>query len=96
MAAYLIADTQLTDPDAYEEYKRKAKPLAERHGGEYIVRGGDMMLKESELWSPARLVVVRFPSMDKAREFYESPEYQQALGISKRSARRTVVIVEGV
>lgn len=96
MAAYLIADTQLTDPDAYEEYKRKAKPLAERHGGEYIVRGGDMTLKESELWSPARLVVVRFPSMDKAREFYESPEYQQALGISKRSARRTVVIVEGV
>lgn len=96
MAAYLIADTQLTDPDAYEEYKRKARPLAEQHGGEYIVRGGDMVLKESELWSPSRLVVVRFPSVDKARAFYESPEYQQALGISKRSARRTVVIVEGL
>ncbi|WP_018914422.1 DUF1330 domain-containing protein [Thiomonas sp. FB-6] len=96
MPAYLIADTQLTDPEAYEEYKRKAKALAEQHGGEYIVRGGDMVLEESELWSPARLVVVRFPSMDKARGFYESPEYQQVLGISRRAARRTVVIVEGV
>ena len=96
MAAYLIADTLLTDPDAYEEYKRKARPLAEKHGGEYIVRGGDMVIEESELWSPSRLVVVRFPSVEQARAFYESPEYQQALGISNRSARRTVVIVEGV
>ncbi|WP_297912295.1 DUF1330 domain-containing protein [Thiomonas sp.] len=96
MAAYLIADTLLTDPDAYEEYKRKARPLAEKHGGEYVVRGGDMVIEESELWSPSRLVVVRFPSVEQARAFYESPEYQQALGISKRSARRTVVIVEGV
>ena len=96
MAAYLIADTLLTDPEAYEEYKRKARPLAEKHGGEYVVRGGDMVLKESELWSPSRLVVVRFPSLEQARGFYESAEYQQALGISKRSARRTVVIVEGV
>ena len=96
MAAYLIADTLLTDPDAYEEYKRNARPLAEKHGGEYVVRGGDMVIEESELWSPSRLVVVRFPSVEQARAFYESPEYQQALGISKRSARRTVVIVEGV
>lgn len=96
MAAYLIADTLLTDPDAYEEYKHKARPLAEKHGGEYVVRGGDMVIEESELWSPSRLVVVRFPSVEQARAFYESPEYQQALGISKRSARRTVVIVEGV
>ena len=96
MAAYLIADTQLTDPEVYEEYKRKARPLAEQHGGEYVVRGGDMILKEADLWSPSRLVVVRFPSVDKARAFYESAEYQHALGISRRSARRTVVIVEGV
>lgn len=96
MAAYLIADTRLTDAQAYEEYKRKARPLAEQYGGEYIVRGGEMVLKENDLWSPARLVIVRFPSTEQARRFYESAEYQQVLGISKRSAERTVVIVEGV
>lgn len=96
MAAYLIADTRLTDAQAYEEYKRKARPLAELYGGEYIVRGGEMVLKENDLWSPARLVIVRFPSTEQARRFYESAEYQQVLGISKRSAERTVVIVEGV
>ncbi len=96
MAAYLIVDTDLTNPDRYEDYKRQAKPLAEQYGGEYLVRGGTMDLKESALWSPKRMVVVRFPSTEKAQAFYNSPEYQQILQISKESARRTVVLVEGL
>ena len=96
MAAYLIVDTDLTNPDRYEDYKRQAKPLAEQYGGEYLVRGGAMDLKESTLWSPKRMVVARFPSTEKAQAFYNSPEYQQILQISKESARRTVVLVEGL
>lgn len=96
MAAYLIVDTDLTNPDRYEDYKRQAKPLAEQYGGEYLVRGGAMDLKESALWTPKRMVVVRFPSTEKAQAFYNSPEYQQILQISKESARRTVVLVEGL
>ena len=96
MAAYLIVDTDLTNPDRYEDYKRQAKPLAEQYGGEYLVLGGAMDLKESTLWSPKRMVVVRFPSTEKAQAFYNSPEYQQILQISKESARRTVVLVEGL
>lgn len=96
MAAYLIADTRLTDPEAYEEYKRQVKPLAEQYGGEYVARGGEMVLKESELWTPSRLVLVRFPSVAQARAFYECADYQRLLGISKRAAQRTVVIVEGL
>lgn len=96
MAAYLVVDTDLTDPDRYEDYKRQAKPLAEQYGGEYLVRGGAMTLKENDLWTPTRMVVVRFPSMDQARAFYESAEYQEILQISRASARRTVVLVEGL
>jgi uncharacterized protein (DUF1330 family) len=96
MAAYLVVDTLLDNPELYEEYKRLARPLAERFGGEYLARGGEMSLKETDLWSPTRLVLVRFPDARSANHFYESPEYQDVLKISKQSARRTVVVLEGV
>ena len=96
MAAYLVVDTDLTHPERYEDYKRQAKPLAEQYGGEYLVRGGAISLQENDVWTPTRMVVVRFPSMDQARAFYDSPEYQEILKISRASARRTVVLVEGL
>ena len=96
MPAYLIVDTDLTAPERYEDYKRQAKPLAEQYGGEYLVRGGAMDLKENDLWSPTRMVVVRFPSVEKAQAFYHSAQYQQVLEISKESARRTVVLDAGL
>ena len=96
MAAYLVVDTLLDNPELYEEYKRLVRPLAERFGGEYLARGGEMTLKETDLWSPTRLVLVRFPDAQSANSFYDSPEYQDVLKISKQSARRTVVVLEGV
>jgi uncharacterized protein (DUF1330 family) len=96
MAAYLVVDTELTHPDLYEDYKRQAKPLAEQHGGEYLARGGAMTLKETDLWQPQRLVIIRFPSAEQANRFYDSPEYQKVLQISKQAARRTVVVLEGL
>ena len=96
MAAYLIVDTLLDKPDVYEEYKLLAKPLVEQFGGEYLARGGNMDLKETDLWSPTRMVLVRFPDVEAARRFYDSPQYQAILPISRRSACRTIVILEGI
>lgn len=96
MAAYLVVDTDLTNPERYEDYKRLAKPIVEQHGGEYLARGGNITRNETDLWNPKRLVLIRFPSADQAQRFYNSPEYQKALRISKESARRTVVILEGI
>ena len=96
MAAYVVVDTKLTNPELYEEYKLKAKPLAEKFGGEYLARGGNMSIKENALWSPTRMVLLRFPSAAQAETFYQSAEYQQVLGISKQSAERTLFILEGV
>ena len=96
MSAYLIVDTLLDDPQLYEQYKLRARPIVERFGGEYLARGGPMTLRESDLWSPHRLVVVRFADVDTANRCLDSAEYQEILTISKQSARRTVVIVEGV
>lgn len=96
MATYLVVDTELTQPERYEDYKRLAKPIVEHYGGEYLARGGELTRRETDLWDPKRLVLIRFPTAEQARRFYESAEYQQALQISKESARRTVVFLEGL
>ena len=96
MAAYLIADTDLTDPETYERYKSLARPLAEKWGGEYLVRGGTVTLKEDDLWSPVRLVIIRFPDAATANAFYDSAEYGEVLKIGRASARRTVLVVDGI
>jgi len=96
MAAYLIVDTQLHDAALYEDYKLQARPLAESYGGEYLARGGQMVLKETDLWTPTRVVVVRFPDATTANRFYESSEYQAILPISKQSAKRTAFVLEGI
>ncbi|MET3107762.1 uncharacterized protein (DUF1330 family) [Oxalobacteraceae bacterium GrIS 2.11] len=96
MAAYLIVDTLLTDPDKYEEYKLQARPIIEKFGGEYLARGGAMTLLETDLWSPARLVLIRFADAETARRCMGSDEYQQVLPISQQSAKRTMVVLEGL
>lgn len=96
MAAYLVVDTALTDPELYEQYKLLARPLVEKYGGEYLARGGKLSVKEDTLWTPTRMVLVKFPSAEQAETFYRSEEYQEVLKISQRSADRTVFILEGI
>lgn len=96
MAAYLVMDSQLDNPVRYEDYKILAKPIIESYGGEYLARGAAMTVKESDLWAPTRLVLIRFPDMATAERCFSSPEYQAILPISKESARRTLVLFEGM
>jgi uncharacterized protein (DUF1330 family) len=96
VATYLVVDTLLDQPELYEAYKLQARPLVEQYGGEYLARGGNLTLKETDLWSPTRIVLIRFPDAESANRFYESPEYQAILPISRQSARRTMIMVEGV
>lgn len=96
MAAYLIVDTLLDNPQAYEEYKVRAKPIIERFGGVYLARGGAVTVREDDLWSPTRIVVVEFPDMATANCCLDSADYQAVLPISKNSARRTAIIVDGI
>ena len=95
-AAYIIVDTLITNDVEMEKYKLLAKPLVERFGGEYLARGGALVVKEDQLWSPTRLVLLRFPSMLQAQTFYDSPEYQQILPISQACTKRSLVIFEGL
>jgi uncharacterized protein (DUF1330 family) len=95
MAAYIVADVEITDPAAYEEYKPKAGAALHKYGAKILVRGGAVEPKEGG-WAPKRLVVIEFPDMAALRRFYESPEYTAARPIRQRASRSKLIFVEGV
>lgn len=95
MAGYVIVEVDVTDPEPYEAYRTRVPATLERYGGRFVVRGGAVQALEGG-WQPRRLVVLEFPSVERAREWYASPEYQQILPIREWYARSRAVIVEGV
>jgi len=95
MSAYLIVDTQIDNPEIYEEYKQKAKPIAEKYGGIYRARGGEMDVRETDLWTPTRMVIIEFPDMAAARAFVDSEEYAPVRPLRRDNARCTLVIIDG-
>lgn len=95
MSAFLIVDTRIKNPDAYEEYKKLAKPIAEKYGGIYRVRGGALDVREAELWSPTRIVIIEFPDVQSAQAFVDSEEYAPVKPKRQQNAECTLFIVEG-
>jgi uncharacterized protein (DUF1330 family) len=94
MTAYWIARVDVSDPDAYGEYARRAGPAIAAHGGTFLARGGRAVPLEGREF--ARNVIVRFESVDAAIACYNSPEYQDALSYQRGAAVRDVCIVEGI
>jgi len=95
MSAFLIVDTKIENPEAYETYKAQAKPIAEKFGGIYRARGGELEIVEGDLWQPTRMVIIEFPDMEKARAFVNSEEYKPVAAIRHANAKCTVVILDG-
>jgi uncharacterized protein (DUF1330 family) len=94
MKGYLIANIDVRDPHAFEEYREKVSPLIARFGGRYLVRGGKLRNLEGAL-NLKRLVVLEFPSLEEAERFYNSPEYRPLLDLRVASTVSDVTIVEG-
>jgi uncharacterized protein (DUF1330 family) len=95
MAAYLIADTDITDHRTYDEYKRHVAPLLAKFGGRFLVRGGAHVVLEGD-WDLHRIVVIEFPSMEALKAWYDSPEYAPLLAMRRPAANDRLVAVEGV
>jgi uncharacterized protein (DUF1330 family) len=94
MAAYVIADIQVTDPTSYDQYRPLAASSVAQFGGRFAVRGGKIDLLEGGP-EPERIVVIEFPDADAARRWYRSEEYQSALKIRQSASRGRVFLVEG-
>ena len=95
MAAYLIADVQVTDPKQYDEYRKRVPAALAKFGGKFIVRGGTVAPLEGE-WKPSRIVVIEFASLGQVRQFYDSPEYRHAKEARLGRAKMNIIAVEGV
>ena len=94
MKGYWIATyKQIDNLEKLKEYAGKAKPAIEKFSGKFLVRGGKNRTNEG-MFSP-RTTVVEFPDYKTAIEFYDSPEYQEALDVIKGHAVRHHQIVEG-
>ena len=95
MAAYCIFRIDITDPEGFKRYAEAVPETIRRHGGEYLVRGGTYEVLEGE-WPQRRMVVLRFPSMEQAREWYTSQDYAGPKALREAAARAEAILVEGV
>lgn len=94
MAAYIIADVEVTDPETYAEYRKVVPPTLEQYGGRFVVRGGAHETLEGD-WQPGRVVVLEFDDVAAAKRWYDSPEYSEIKAIRQRASRGTLIVVEG-
>ena len=95
MAAYVIAHLEITDPEPFGQYREQVPALIEKHGGRYLIRGGEAETLEGD-WPVPRLVVIEFESGEAAKRFYNSPEYQAILPLRLAGAKGDLAIVQGV
>ena len=95
MSAYIIANVEVTNPTQYEEYKKWSSEAMKAHGAEVCVRGGQVQVLEGD-WSPSRVVVLKFPTFERARAFYETEEYRKARDARAGAAVMRMIAVEGL
>jgi uncharacterized protein (DUF1330 family) len=95
MPAYVIAETDVTDPERYEQYKAASPAAIAAGGGRFLVRGGELVVLEGD-WRPTRLVLLEFEDLAAAKRWYESEAYQQAKKLREGAAQLRVVAVQGV
>ena len=93
--AYIIATVDVHDAQQYEEYKRLSTLAMQAHGAQLCIRGGEVTVLEGD-WSPTRVVMLKFPSVQAARAFHDSPEYRDARKAREGIAQMRMIVVQGV
>ncbi len=94
MSAYVIAEIEVVDPAAYEEYRKQVPAVVAKFGGKFIVRGGKVDPREGG-WAPKRIVVVEFPSLAQAQRWYDSPDYAPLIKLRQKASKGKLILVEG-
>jgi uncharacterized protein (DUF1330 family) len=95
LAVYAVVNVRVTDPYHYAEYRAKAPDTISHYGGKYLARGGAVKVLEGN-WHPRRLVILEFESMERFREWYDSPEYAPLKHLRGEASATEFVVVEGL
>ena len=94
--AYVIVDMKVSDSEQYKGYMAAAPAAVKAFGGEYLVRGGRHAVMEGN-WQPARIAMLRFPSLETAQAFYDAEQYRTARALRAGATEFfNMVVVEGV
>jgi uncharacterized protein (DUF1330 family) len=95
MTAYVIFDIDIKDPATYKEYVALAPATVEAYGGRCLARGGRTETLEGE-WTPKRLVILQFESVERAKQWLDSPEYTVVKRLRHQAADSNMIVTEGV
>jgi uncharacterized protein (DUF1330 family) len=95
MAAYVIVETEITDPAQYERYTAASPAAIAAGGGRFLVRGGELAVLEGD-WQPSRVVVLQFEDLAAAKRWYDSQAYQEAKRLRDGAAHLRMIAVEGI
>ena len=93
---YLLVDVDIHNIDEYKKYLNKVKPMVEKFGGKYLIKGGKIDAKETDLWKPTRIVLVQFPNKISALNWYNSEEYRPLKNLRLNNANSNILFIEGV
>lgn len=96
MSAYIFFDIlEIVDQQKMEVYGRQIGPTVEQYGGRYLVRDGRLNVLEGD-WCPILPVIIEFPSLEQAYQWYESEEYKELRALRSGAAKVNAVFIEGV
>ena len=94
MAAYVIGDVNVKNPETYQTYRNQVLATIEKYGGRFLVRGGEHEVLEGE-WKPGRLVILEFPDMTALKKWYRSKEYAPLITLRQTASDGNLVAVAG-
>jgi len=89
-----MVQLRITDPDTFKEYAAQVAPTIALYDGRYLVRGGEYEVLEGE-WPELRHVVLEFPSVERARQWHDSPEYAPLKALRMSASQGNAIVIEG-
>lgn len=96
MKGYCLFDNvHVSDFSKLEEYKQKTAPIVARYGGRYVILGGQFKVIEGD-WTPTYLVMIEFPSYEKANDWYQSEDYGELKALRQSAVNSHGIIIEGL
>jgi uncharacterized protein (DUF1330 family) len=95
MAAYVVLNIEVTNPEQYAGYVKAAGATVEQYGGRYLVRGGKAEKLEGSI-HPKRIVVLEFPSLERAKAWWDCEEYREPKALRQSASISDTILVDGV
>lgn len=95
MPAYVLAEIEITNPEGYKAYTAVVPATIQKYGGRFLVRGGTAEALEGE-WPARRRVLIEFPSLAVAKEWWDSPDYEKPKALRRANSEGRLLLLDGV